>query len=235
TQVTAIKRFGYGSKANVPDLMVMQDGSRHRILSDHLGSPRMVVAENGGTIEARMDYDEFGVNTQPGLVPFGFAGGLYDADTGLVRLGARDYDALTGRWTTKDPSGFSGGFDLYAYSGNDPLNKIDVDGRAPFTNFGIAWTTANSLISTVKSGVNSAASWVGSLASGGLGPGWGGNFIECHTVPIGEIEPGCRRATGFHDEEPEDPCNPPPDLDQQKLAAYALCVEESLDANGLGL
>jgi RHS repeat-associated protein len=35
--------------------------------------------------------------------PFGFAGGLYDADTGLVRFGARDYDAYTGRWTAKDP------------------------------------------------------------------------------------------------------------------------------------
>jgi RHS repeat-associated protein len=41
--------------------------------------------------------------------PFGFAGGLYDADTGLVRFGARDYDAETGRWTGKDPIRFAGG------------------------------------------------------------------------------------------------------------------------------
>ena len=33
--------------------------------------------------------------TQPGLSPFGFAGGLYDDDTGLVRFGARDYDAYS--------------------------------------------------------------------------------------------------------------------------------------------
>src|SRR5262249_42970409 len=67
--VTAIKRFGYASKGNVPDLMVMQNGTRYRILSDHLGSPRMVIAENGATIVTRMDYDEFGrvlANTQPG-------------------------------------------------------------------------------------------------------------------------------------------------------------------------
>ncbi|MCB9610787.1 MAG: hypothetical protein H6716_29655, partial [Polyangiaceae bacterium] len=37
------------------------------------------------------------------FVPFGFAGGIHDADTGLVRFGARDYDAVTGRWTSKDP------------------------------------------------------------------------------------------------------------------------------------
>ena len=122
-QVTSVKRFGYGSKANVPDLMVMQDGTRYRILSDHLGSPRMVVAEIGGAITARMDYAEFGrvlVNTQPGLLPFGFAGGLYDADTRLVRFGVRDYDSLTGRWTARDPLRFAGGdATLYTYARSD--------------------------------------------------------------------------------------------------------------------
>lgn len=35
----------------------------------------------------RPDYDEFGrvvLDTNPGFQPFGFAGGLYDSDTGLV-------------------------------------------------------------------------------------------------------------------------------------------------------
>ena len=50
-----------------------------------------------------IDYDELGNvtnDTSPGLTPFGFAGGLYDKDTGLVRFGARDYDASVGRWTS---------------------------------------------------------------------------------------------------------------------------------------
>jgi RHS repeat-associated protein len=68
-------------------------------------------------------------DTNPGFQPFGFAGGLYDADTGLVRFGARDYDAFTGRWTARDPSLFRGGFNLYAYVHNDPINFIDPDGR----------------------------------------------------------------------------------------------------------
>jgi RHS repeat-associated protein len=68
-------------------------------------------------------------NTSPGFQPFGFAGGLYDEATKLVRFGARDYDAETGRWTAKDPIGFGGGdASLYAYVGNDPLSFVDPQG-----------------------------------------------------------------------------------------------------------
>ena len=76
-----------------------------------------------------MDYDEFGnvtLDTNPGFQPFGFAGGIYDRDTGLTRHGARDYDPETGRWTAKDPIQFMGGHtNLYAYVFNDPINKFD--------------------------------------------------------------------------------------------------------------
>ena len=71
-----------------------------------------------------MDYDEYGnviANTNPGFT-LRFAGGLYDRDTGLVRFGFRDYDARTGRWTTKDPIRFGGGdMDLYSYVHENPL------------------------------------------------------------------------------------------------------------------
>jgi RHS repeat-associated protein len=81
-------------------------GVTYRIVSDHLGSPRLVINTTDGTVAQRMDYDEFGnviLDTNPGFQPFGFAGGLYDQHTGLTRFGARDYDAVTGRWTEKDP------------------------------------------------------------------------------------------------------------------------------------
>src|SRR5271166_2808058 len=80
-----------------------------------------------------IDYDEFGNvtnDTQPGTTPFGFAGGLYDPDTGLVRFGARDYDASVGRWTAKDPLRFGGGqSNLYGYVGNDPVTRRDPRGQ----------------------------------------------------------------------------------------------------------
>ncbi len=55
---------------------------------------------------------------------------MSDPATGLVRFGARDYDALTGRWTSPDPSLFAGGdSNLYAYVLNDPVNYVDLSGR----------------------------------------------------------------------------------------------------------
>ncbi len=124
-------RFVYGSKSNIPDYMI-KNNVTYRIVSDHLGSPRLIVNTTDGAIIQQIDYDEFGnvINdTNPGFQPFGFAGGLYDQHTQLTRFGARDYDAQTGRWTNKDPIRFEGGdTNLYAYVLNDPVNWIDPNG-----------------------------------------------------------------------------------------------------------
>lgn len=129
-----VSRFVYGASGNVPDYMV-RDGVTYRIISDHLGSVRLVVNASTGEVVQRLDFDAFGqvaLNSEPGFQPFGFAGGLYDELTGLVRFGARDYDSETGRWTAKDPLGFSGADqNLYAYALNNPVSVTDVSGFAP--------------------------------------------------------------------------------------------------------
>ena len=126
-----VSAFVYGTKINVPDYMV-RGGITYKIISDHLGSPRIVIDAETGQIMQRMDFDEFGnvtLNTNPGFQPFGFAGGLYDTQTGLVRFGARDYEAETGRWTCKDPIGFEGGDEnLYRYVLNRPISLVDPFG-----------------------------------------------------------------------------------------------------------
>lgn len=126
-----VSRFVYATRDNVPEYII-KSGVTFRILTDHLGSPRLVINTVTGTIAQRMDYDEFGNvtnDTNPGFQPFGFAGGLYDGDTKLVRFATRDYDAETGRWTTKDPILFNGGQEnLYIYAENDPVNREDVHG-----------------------------------------------------------------------------------------------------------
>ncbi|HSN99015.1 MAG TPA: RHS repeat-associated core domain-containing protein, partial [Candidatus Nanopelagicales bacterium] len=128
-----VARFVYGERVNVPDAMV-KGGITYRLVTDHLGSVRLVVDAATGVVAQRIDYDEFGrvvLDTSPGFQPFGFAGGLYDPDTGLTRFGARDYDAETGRWTAKDPLLFEGGdTNLYVYALGDPVNRVDYTGRS---------------------------------------------------------------------------------------------------------
>ncbi|WP_413569919.1 RHS repeat domain-containing protein [Bdellovibrio sp. HCB117] len=125
------KRFVYASKSNVPDYMVMS-GSSYRIVSDSLGSPRLVVKVSDGSVLQKVTYDEFGrvlSDTNSGAIPFKFAGGLYDEDTHLIRFGARDYDPSIGRWLSKDPILFlAGDSNVFGYVAQDPVNSIDPSG-----------------------------------------------------------------------------------------------------------
>ncbi|MBK8939706.1 MAG: hypothetical protein IPM79_19315 [Polyangiaceae bacterium] len=125
-----VARFVYAGGINVPALIVTPSAT-YRLVTDHLGSVRRVVDVGSGAVVQELDYDAWGrvlLDTSPGLQPFGFAGGLYDPATGLVRFGARDYDAETGRWTTKDPIRFGGGVNLFVYGGGDPIRFLDPTG-----------------------------------------------------------------------------------------------------------
>jgi len=122
-----IMRFEYAD-GRMPVAMT-QGGSSHYLTYDQVGSLRLV-ADASGNVVKRVDYDSFGniiTDTDPSFViPFGFAGGLHDRDTGLVRFGLRDYDPDIGRWTAKDPALFYGGdTDLYGYCLNDPVKWMD--------------------------------------------------------------------------------------------------------------
>lgn len=127
-----VKRFVYGEKENVPDL-INTGGVTYRIVSDHLGTARQLINISTGKVVFKQTMDEFGniVSSEGSdLLPFKFAGGLWDADTKLVLFGARDYDPSIGRWLSKDPILFEGGdTNLYGYVLQDPVNWIDPEGK----------------------------------------------------------------------------------------------------------
>ena len=125
-----IMRFNYAD-GRLPVSMIY-NGSTYYLAYDQVGSLR-TVTDTSGTIVKKIDYDSFGSiisDTNPTMkVPFGFASGLHDRDTNLVRFGVRDYDPAIGRWTAKDPIDFAGGdTNLYGYVLNDPVNLFDPFG-----------------------------------------------------------------------------------------------------------
>ena len=102
------------------------------VACDQVGSPRVITNAAGQTVRA-IEYTAFGEtvsDTAPGFdLAVGFAGGLPDSATGLVHFGNREYDPVTGRWTSRDPILFGGGLSsLYGYVHNDPVNFIDPTG-----------------------------------------------------------------------------------------------------------
>jgi len=129
---------------------MVRGGTTYRLITDWRGSVRAVVDAAAGTVIQTTDYDPWGNPTlndttcATGAVcalfqPFGFAGGLFDRETGLVRFGTRDYDPSVGRWGQKDPIGFDGGqWNIYAYAGADPINGSDPRGKDLCSlNFGL--------------------------------------------------------------------------------------------------
>ncbi|MBV9344427.1 MAG: hypothetical protein JOZ03_05485 [Gammaproteobacteria bacterium] len=123
-------RFGFDDRG---DLALLQRGSAtYRVLTDALGSPRLLVDSSTGAVVAEVAYDAWGNvvrESNSDFLPVGFAGGLREPETGLLRFGARDYDPQTGRWTAPDPILIRGGdANLYAYVHGDPVNATDRAG-----------------------------------------------------------------------------------------------------------
>ncbi len=71
-----VSRFVYGTRSWVPAYLV-KGGVTYLIVTDAVGSVRLVVDVQTGAVVQELDYDEFGrvsADTNPGFQPFGFGG-----------------------------------------------------------------------------------------------------------------------------------------------------------------
>lgn len=131
---SVLRRYVHAIPDEAPAYLV-EGGNQYRLITDHVGSVRLVVNTATGAIMQQRAYDVYGrtlSDSAPGFQPFGFAGGWTDPDTALIRFGARDYDPAVRRWTTSDPILFaSGSLNNHAYVDSDPVNYVDPSGLHP--------------------------------------------------------------------------------------------------------
>jgi RHS repeat-associated protein len=105
-------------------------------LTDHLGTVRDLAVYNlqtgTTTVANHRIYDSYGVlvsetdSTITCLI--GYTGRPRDNTTGLQNNLNRWYDARTGRWMSKDPSGLSADVNPYRYCGNNSVIYVDPTG-----------------------------------------------------------------------------------------------------------
>jgi RHS repeat-associated protein len=198
-----VARFVWASGKNAPDVLIT-GGVTYRLLSDQLGSPRMLVNASTGATAGAMRQDPWGgllEDSLSTLLPFGFAGGLFDAETGLVRFGARDYDPSVGRWVSKDPIRFdAAGTNLYAYALNDPVNVVDRDGRNPLVLLGLcAFGGCEAVAAAAAAAAATTVAAIACIASGTCG--------KVADKIADKVDDMCRPRTP----------NPPDDCAQQRL------------------
>ena len=120
-------------------LLTVKIGSRtYTALTDVQGTV-WGYADEQGNVVARWTYDAWGNVLSEEIaegaaelraVRYRFQGRECSAATGLVNFRMRWYDAITGRWLSKDPIGLSGGLNLYAFCGGDPINQLDCMGES---------------------------------------------------------------------------------------------------------
>ncbi len=111
--------------------------------TDHLGSTRLVVDQNGNVV-ARHDFLPFGEEVTVGrngqwgagndTISQRFTAKERDAESGLDYFGARYYGSALGRFTSPDPEGISStirdpqSWNMYVYGRDNPLTYTDPDG-----------------------------------------------------------------------------------------------------------
>ncbi len=103
-------------------------GTRH-FLTDALGST-LALADGAGAVQTQYTYEPFGqatVNGPSSANPFQYTSRENDG-TGLYYYRARYYHPGLQRFISEDPTEFSGGVNMYAYVGNDPLKMLDPSG-----------------------------------------------------------------------------------------------------------
>ncbi len=142
------------------------------LINDHQGTAHNQIRNSDSQLQSIWQ-DPYG--NKRGTAPAawaggrGFVGGLNDVSTGLVRLGARDFDPVLQRFTTVDPVQVLDvplQWNPYLYGDNSPVTKADPSGLCWICGIGNAIASAaRAVVGVVKATVTKVASAVKRVAT----------------------------------------------------------------------
>lgn len=129
------RRFVPGPAVDEYLAMVDAAGNRSYYHTDAHGSVIAITGANAALEQGPFAYDPTGNCAQNGASctgtnPYRFAGMHFDPETRLYYDRASDYSPLLNRFLQTDAVGYTADMNLYAFAGNDPLNKTDATGNA---------------------------------------------------------------------------------------------------------
>ncbi|MGW4471453.1 RHS repeat domain-containing protein [Nonomuraea sp. NPDC004354] len=131
----AVEQTRYYTVNDQPIAVRTHDNQVYLLANDHQGTAQAAVNAGSGELAVRRT-TPFGENrgAPPPWWPRqrGFVGGTQDATTGLVHLGAREYDPKNGRFLSVDPiidDVDPQQLNAYAYANNSPVSMSDPDGQ----------------------------------------------------------------------------------------------------------
>jgi len=129
---TVLARYTQGQETDEP-LSEVRSGTSSYYEQDGLNSVTSL-SSSTGLLGNTYVYDAFGNTTaSTGTLtnPYQYTGRDYDPETGLRYYRARYYAPELGRFITEDPTGVTGGINLFAYTQNNPLSWVDPFGLYP--------------------------------------------------------------------------------------------------------